>query len=422
MMNRTLLSIASRNVVRYGKRTVITAIVLMFGLACFIFFDSLLAGMDRMTIDAMTDYTASSIIIRTAEYQKNHRGLPLDYGIDAPEKLIEDLKQTAPEARGITPRALFAGNASNRLESIPILGTVVDPFRDATVFRIRDAVKQGSWLSPGIEEKTAVLGITVAQDLGLSVGDYFLLSARTTDEATNADEFKIVGIVDVPAPEINQGGVFISFDNAREFLGSNLPVTEIDIALPRQPSIDAGMKKAGEAALKIAQRHPDLATISIADTAKDYMAMRAMKSKFSSIVILVVILIAGVGIVNTILMSIYSRIKEIGVLRAYGMEARHIRRLFSLEGIMIGTVGSLGGALLGALLVWWASTSGIPLDMFLGKISVGNIPLAGTLYGEWHIGTFIFSIAFGILASWFSARIPAKKAASLEVTEALRFI
>lgn len=422
MMNRTLFSIAARNVVRYGKRTVITAIVLMFGSACFIFFDSLLAGMDRMTIDAMTDYTASSIIIRTREYQNNYRGMPLDYGIVAPEQFMEDIKLIAKDAIGMTPRTLFAGNASNRIESIPILGTVVDPTRDATVFRIRNGVKKGIWLTPETNEKTAVIGTAVAHDLGLSVGDYILLSARTTDEATNADEFKIIGIIDVPAPEINQSGVFISFSTAREFLGSNLPVTEIDLALPRQPSIDMGMKAAASLAFKIAQRYQELEIISIADTAKDYLAMRAMKSKFSSIIILVVLLIAGVGIVNTILMSIYSRIREIGVLRAYGMEPRHIRRLFSLEGLMIGSVGSVGGALLGAALVWWASTSGIPLDMFLGKISVGSIPLAGTLYGEWHIGTFIFSIIFGIFASWFSARIPAKKAASLEVTDALRFI
>ena len=84
-------------------------------------------------------------------------------------------------------------------------------------------------------------------------------------------------------------------------------------------------------------------------------------------IIHVVLLIAGVGIVNTVLMSVYSRIKEIGVLRAYGMQPGQIRRLFSLEGMMIGAIGSTGGVILGMLLTWWSVRWGFDISRFFGK-------------------------------------------------------
>ncbi|GAB1457768.1 hypothetical protein MASR2M48_30760 [Spirochaetota bacterium] len=72
--------------------------------------------------------------------------------------------------------------------------------------------------------------------------------------------------------------------------------------------------------------------------------------------ILVVLLIAGVGIVNTILMSVYARIREIGVLKAYGMSPKEIKGLFTLEGTIVGLLGSAAGTLFGVVLVWLMAT------------------------------------------------------------------
>ncbi len=150
--------------------------------------------------------------------------------------------------------------------------------------------------------------------------------------------------------------------------------------------------------------------------------MRQMKSKGSMMMIFVVLMIAGVGIVNTVLMSVYARIREIGVLRAYGMTRRDIRRLFSLEGLLVGAAGSGLGLALGAVLVWWSWRWGFPLDMFFGKMDMGDIPLSGFLRGEWKPATFAAGFLFGLVTSWIAAVIPARKAARLEAVDALRFV
>jgi putative ABC transport system permease protein len=131
-------------------------------------------------------------------------------------------------------------------------------------------------------------------------------------------------------------------------------------------------------------------------------------------------LIAAVGIVNTILMSVYSRIREIGVLRAYGMTRRDISRLFLLEGLAIGLIGSTAGLIVGCLFNLPMSVYGFDLSPFAS--AMGSLPITGVLRGEWNIPTLVFGFVFGLAVSLGSAQIPARKAAKIEPTEALRFV
>ena len=421
-MTRVLASIAFRNVLRHGKRTLITSLVLTVGIGMFIFFDSILAGMDRMTIDSMVDYTESSMRVMTAEYRKNERGLPLDYGIASPESLIGRIAELVPDAIASTPRTAFVAYASNRIDSVPVIGTAIDPSRDKNVFKLSGHLGAGAWLVPDSADNEILVGKGLAKDLGLGVGDWLVLSARAVDDTLNADEFRIVGILDLPAQEISQSGVFIGYGTARALLGEDLPVTTIAVALPKYGTLDLELSNSIKAGAAVEAAFPGIKTVPIADAAKDYMAMRNMKAKYSSLIILVVLLIAGVGIVNTILMSVYSRIKEIGVLRAYGMLPGQIRRLFSIEGTMIGIIGSAGGLLLGSILVWVSVQWGFSFDKMFSGLDMGSIPMGGVLHGEWHPSTMMTGFIFGVIASWLSARIPAKKAGKLEVTDALHFV
>ncbi|MCX7028153.1 MAG: ABC transporter permease [Spirochaetes bacterium] len=426
-MTGILASIAIRNLARHGKRTLITSLVLTVGIGMFIFFDSLLAGMDRMTIDSMISYGQASLTLMTPAYEKESRALPIgpDYGLSSPENTLEALKTLLPHSTAAAPRTTFAAFASNRIDSLAVLGTAVDPHADALVFGVAGGIKAGTWFgSSGSADggNQAVLGAKLAADLGLSVGDWFVLSARTTGDYLNADEFVISGLVDVPAQDITQSGLFLSFGAARSLLGEDLPVTSIAVALPRAPSLDAQLKEAAAAAVAVEKAFPGTIALPIGEKAKDYLAMRNMKAKYSTLIILIVLLIAGVGIVNTILMSVYSRIKEIGVLRAYGMLPSQIRRLFSLEGFFLGLLGSAGGLALGCLGVWASAVWGIRIDKMLGGMDLGVIPLGGAIRGEWHPSIIAAGFIFGVLASWISARIPASRAGRLEVTEALRFV
>ncbi len=425
-MRNTLLVIAARNVLRNKRRTLVTAAVLMVGIAAFIAFDSLLAGMDRMTIDSMMDLTTSGLVVHNPEYEENMAGTPLAHGIDDPAGTIALIAGKVPGIEAATARTKFLATVSNYTDDMPVIAIAVDPDPDRRVFTLSSHIAEGSWFSDPAA-KTVVMGGSLARELGFRLGDYVLVSARTVNENVNADEYLIEGLTDSSAPEIDRAGLYMSYATARTLLGEELPVTEIAAAVSRRGSLDTVLKgseksaREASAVLKESGR-PPLSFTPIGVLAGDYLAMRNMKAKYSFMIILVVLAIAAVGIVNTILMSVYARIREIGVLLAYGMPRKDIKRLFALEGLIVGIVGSLGGVVLGALIVWYMVAVGMNLDAMMGKIDLGSIPLSGSLRGEWKFVSMVIGFMFGVACSWLAALIPARKAARMQVVEALRFV
>jgi putative ABC transport system permease protein len=413
----TLWKIALRNTLRHGRRTIITAAVMTIGIACFIFFDSMLSGMDRITIDNMEAYSASAVKLRTSAYVEDIEMTPLDKGIPDPERALAAIGEAGYAA---APRLRFVAKLSNYEDEIPVIADGVDPAADARVFSLASSIVEGAWLAPGAA-KAVVMGAALAKELGLGVGDGLVVSARTLDEATNADEYLIVGLARTPSPEINRAGLFMSLETARELLAAPGLATEIDVALPRAPSLDAELAASEGAATRLRALLPALRADSLGDQAKDYLAMRNMKAKFSYIMIFVVLLIAAVGIANTILMSVYARVREIGVLRAYGMTGRDIKRLFTLEGLAVGLLGSTLGVLLGAGIDLYLIKYGIDLDRWMQNMATAAVPISGLLRGAWNPGTMAVGFVFGLAVSLVSARIPARMAARLEPTAALRF-
>jgi ABC-type lipoprotein release transport system permease subunit len=413
--------IASRNVIRNRKRTLITCVVMTVGIGLYIGYDSVLAGMDRLTIDTMVSYSSSSLKVRTREYAEEERGSPLEHGLADPAGTMEAIRKAAPEISAVTPRTLFVAQASNYTDSEPLIAAAVDPAADRKVFDVASAVGEGSWLSSNGDHE-AVVAASVAKELGLKLGDGVLLSARTVYENDNADEYRVVGIVGSSASLSGTASVYLSYSDAKALLGAELPVTEIDAATRRAGSLDAELSGSAKAAAKVRAALPGLSVAPVGEFAKDYLALRNSKDKASLLLVVMILLIAAVGIVNTILMSVYSRVREIGVLRAYGMTQKDIRQLFTREGLIIGALGSLAGLALGALIDWFFTAKGLNIAAAFGNMDLGSIPVNATLYGEWRPQSFAVGLLFGILVSWLSARFPAKRAAKLEPTDALRFV
>lgn len=409
----TLWKIALRNTVRHGRRTLITAVVMMTGIGFFIFLDSALAGAGRIALDNAADYTVSSLKVRNPAYVEDVAGTPLDKSLERPEAALAAL---AAEGLPAAPRIRFVARLSNYTDQIPVFADAVDPNADSRVFATARALSAGTWLD-GARGKSVVLGIGLAEELKLKVGDSVLISAQTLNDMTNADDYTVAGLVSTPASEVNQNGLFMSLADARELLDAPGLVTEVNAALPRAASLKATLAAGNAVAVRLRQALPGLRVDPVGELAKVFLADIDWHANFSRIIVAIVLLIAGVGIVNTIFMSVYSRVREIGVLRAYGMLSRDITRLFTLEGLLVGTFGSLLGVLFGAVLDLLIITKGISLGVFARE--GGWLP--GVLRGEWDPAMMAVGFVFGVLASLAAALIPARRAAKLEPTTALRF-
>jgi ABC-type lipoprotein release transport system permease subunit len=415
------LSIAARNVGRHKKRTFLTVITMAVGIGFFIWVDSIMAGLDSSAVQSMADYSESSLRVESAAYAERRLSVPLADGIADPQAALKAISAIAG-VLGAAPRTPFQAQLSGPRGDVPVQAAVIDPVLDPKVFKLKEHT-QGAWLSPapGADaEAEILLGASLADELGTAVGQYVTLFAKSRYEANRAMEFKVVGLVNSPDPNLNSGAAYISYPQANAFLDLEGLVTQLR-ARVRDPG---GMR----AYLRQGDRVRDAARLalpgdqasSLDDLSASFLRIAATKRTFSSVIILILLFISAIGIVNTILMSIYARIKEIGVLGAFGMRRREITRLFLTEGLIIGLLGSAGGALLGFLLDLQAVYGGMPLDKLAGKIDTAGIPVWGTLYGEWNPASIAFGFLFGLAVALIASWIPARRAGAMSITRALR--
>lgn len=426
----TLWKIAWRNVWRHGRRTALTIVTMAFGLGLYIGMDSILKGMDRGGLDNIVNLSDSSVRVSTAAYEAERGSLPLSHGLPDAAALERFLSgRSGVEATSLRTR--FVGRLSNGIDAVPVLAIAVDPERDPRVLDLPDFV-EGEWLSVadagkaggelpgGAAARRVVLGHRLAAELGLGLGDWVTLAAQTRWESRNADDFLVAGIVNCPEPGINGGGVFLSLSDAEEFLELDGLRTEAIVRMARRVNLKDAMADSDALAADIEARFPVLDARSFGDVGRQFLELSKAKSKSIGIIIVVMMLIAGVGIANTILMSVYSRIREIGVLRAFGLRPKDISRLFLIEGGILGTIGSLAGVAFGIGLDAYFILVGFPIEAMMGEIDMG-LPIWGALRGEWNPDQMIVAFVVGVIVALLSSRAPARRASRLEVTNALRF-
>ena len=371
---RFLLRLAWRNLSRHRRRTAITTVALAFGVAVLIFMDSMLGGIDQESQRNLVWYeTGSGRIVTRAQFEN------LDQ-VALKHELVDYRPLTqALSAQGIanTPRIGFVGELFFGEGSLPIRLIGIDPITDQEVFRLRDAVLPGGdYLSPNP---------TVNRGVGympLDVAQYDLEMEGVTEIALGALPAGLGRPIAVPA------GAFLS--RAIERLNADLGT-----------------------------RFPDLVAVGWPRLARDYLALMESKSSSSGMLLFLIFIIAAVGISNTMLIAVYERIREFGMMRALGMDDASIRATMVFEAGIIGLLGSLAGLLLGAAATFWLVNWGLDLSGFYGDVSIGY-RVTGVFRGAWNPAIMVTALVFGVLAAMAISLLPARRALRLDVVQCLR--
>jgi putative ABC transport system permease protein len=414
-----ILKIALRNIIRHKRRTILSAITIAFGLMVFIAMDSVLSGIDRISIDNMITLSTGALKIQTVAYDKEKNTFPLSYTLDSSLAQLTASLAGDRRVRHVTRRTQFIGQLSNYTETVPVVGTVIDPSTDSLVFGLAPYVK-GAFFGPE-SGREIIIGRQLALDLGVGVGDNITLYALTRYDSRNADVFRIVGVIGTADPSINHSGVFLTFAAANDFLDLDNGVTELDVAMARQSSLPRFAREVQDVQKSVQTQFPQLRVNSFLDIGANVMELTKAKRMSGMVIMGIILVIAVVGIFNTVFMSVYERIREIGVLRAHGMKPRDINALFLLEGVATGALGSVIGLALGCLINVYLVSTGIPMDKAVGSIAEASYGITGNVYGQWNVSAMIVVFVLGIAIATIAGIIPSRRASKIQVTEALRF-
>ena len=412
-----IIRLAIKNLSRYRRRTAITAGAIAIGIMAFIVVDSIFLGAKLESERNLRLYETASLRIYTPDYWDERHFLPLEYSIKDPSKVLQILEDRGLKA---TPRTLFSADMILYKQdfhedgTLPVTVTAINPQTDASVYKFEDTLQEGRFLRPG-EMDGIVLGSWFAEDIGAEVGYWVTILTRGNGGFYEAFDMQIVGIVNCPNPNVNRTLVMMDIQAADTFLAMQGAVTNIDISLGNAKDIETAaltlqtvLDKAGH----------DLAVYSWKDLAKDYLALMSADRGASNIILFLVFIIAAVGVSNTMLMAMYERMREIGMMRALGMRDRSIYMLLLIEAGGIGFLGSLIGCLFGALVNLYLVETGIDFGFMFRNMDIGY-RIQNVMRGSWSISTIAKAFLSGILLSMIVAVAPIRRAMKQDIPTCL---
>ncbi|MCK9482580.1 MAG: FtsX-like permease family protein [Bacteroidia bacterium] len=415
-----IFTLAMKNLNRYKRRTAVTAIAIAIGLMMYILVDSLLLGVEIESERNLIWYETSSVRIHNKDYWPDRLLYPLKEGIEKSTQLTKLLGEngyTATERIVFKADMVLYSNDFGEDGNFPVVVTAIDPEKDYEVFHYKDTLIEGRFLNKG-EEDGILLGSWLAEDIGAEIGYWVTLLTRGNGGFFEAIDVQVVGIVNCPNPNVNRTLLMMDIDSVGAVLGMDGSVTEIDIKLPERADVDNEVTKIAEILDK--GGFTNLQAQSWKMLAKDYLAIAEAKRGGTGVILFLVFIIAAVGISNTMLMAMYERTRELGMMRAMGMKENHIRLAFIFEAGGIGFLGAIVGIILGVVLNIFLVEIGIDYGAFFRDIDIGY-RIQNIMRGAWSIKSLIIAFVSGITLSMVVSLLPIRRALKMDIPACLTY-
>jgi len=406
-----LLHIAWRNVFRHTRRTIITAAAISVGLSAMVFMNTMMNGVDKMASRNIIDYETGHLEIFALGYYREEGAFPLDTIVRDPEPVIREIEDV-PGIKAITPRVKFQASISNGIDELPVLGMGIDIQKDKEVFEIANSVVEGTYLR---REGDVLIGKDLAGDMDLFVGSFLTIITKDRNGTYNAYDLTVSGIINTGHPLFDRNIAVLPIVQAQELLAIGKGVTELSIRASNENKLAALRQDL------TSQVGKNYEILTWKELNAAIFEVSGFKRAGQFIIALVVVIIAAVGIINTMLMAVMERIPEIGTLKAMGFSNSGIVRMFIYEGGIIGIFGSLLGCLIGFLVSLYIVYVGLDFSNVFGNMDI-VYPMKFIIKGELDYLMILYVFLFGIFVSVFVTLWPVQKATKLQPVDALRHV
>ncbi len=394
-----LLRLSFRNVMRNPGRTMITSVAVVAGVALMILGWGLVDGVDENVLRASSRTVTGDVILRPVDFPTDGSSYPLDKAT-APPPISATLAEVAP-------RVFFQGRLVAGADSTRVTGIAYDPDLDPKVFPREFWRMEGGWPAAGALE--AVVGSRLARVLGVHTGDSVILEARTQAGAMNALTYRVSGLVTTDNSWVDGTAVWLPMPLAEELLVLGGLRTHLALKLKR------GTAEEALAALNT----PGWTAHTVREECADILELNNFRRRAIVFLVFVIMAIAATGITNSVLMGAFERVREIGALRALGMDRVGIASLFLFEGLIMGLIAALIGAALGAGLVLRWQTNGFVLSDDMME-NAGQMAVGSEIYTRFSWDMTVGSVLFALLIAQLASIYPMIFATRLNPADAVR--
>ncbi|WP_296445093.1 ABC transporter permease [Rhodoferax sp. UBA5149] len=403
MMSTMWLKFAWQNTLRNRRRSLVTVSIAALGTAAILVAGGFALSTYKALAEAAARSTGHLIIAKPDQFNKDE-DTPLQHGLDNASALSASLLAD-PEVRSVLPRVEFSGLISNGDKSTVMMATGIDPDAEFAVKGPFLTITAGAVLVSGSKEAEVMLGEGLARSLKAKPGSSLTLLASTSEGALNAMDVQVKGIFSTGVPDMDRRFIYTDIATAQKLLNTKR-VSSLGVFLNR-------MEMTGAAQQRLAAAHPALKVQTWLDQAFFYKSVRDLYNRIFGALGLIIGLIVVFVVTNAMAMAIIERTREIGTLRALGTLPSQLLRTLGLEGMVLGGVGAIAGALLALAVTVFLLLVPVQMPPPPGR-SVGY-PLIITFDSAMYLATMLSMVALTVLASVWIAR----KTVHMPVVDAL---
>ena len=404
-----MLKLAWRNVWRNRRRSAITTASMGCGLAAIMFGQSMLKSLQSQLIEKAT----GSI---TGHIQIQHRSIK-EYKF--PDKYIEDpdpvegILSRHPDIKVFGRRLNITGLVSSPTGSVGTFICGVQAQKEKSVTNMAGYIVKGEFL--GSNPRGLVMGDKLAQRLDLKMGEKAVVMAQADDGSMGAEAFRLVGIFHTGSVSFDGQIIYVPLAALQELLGAGKKINHFVARLNDIQDADRVQQELSE---KISGR--PLQVLSWKNVDHEILGIQNFQNGILDVVLIVVFVIVALGILNTLLMSLFERVREFGVLMAIGANPAWVMKLVIIESLILGVLGTLLGLAVGSSLIAYFGVAGLHLPV--GDALSYFIPFPSVIYLRYAWAHHLFA-AFSVLATATLAALPpALRAGRMRPAEALRHV
>jgi ABC-type lipoprotein release transport system permease subunit len=396
---------AYRDLIRNRRRTLLTLLAVALGMMILIMMSGLIAGIIAGGLRDNIRLNTGHIQLRDDSYEIEKLSL-VSRDLLQDSDALKAQAEALSEVQSAAPVLWTSGVLSTVRESAGLAVTGIDPADDFHS-PVRDGIVAGEYLTADSRGEI-LIGKRLADDMGIAAGQRVSLTMGGADGEVNEDIFTVIGLFNTGILNYDQNTVIMPLAQAQAFTNSGSRASSIIVMLDNEEDT---------AKVAAALQAPGITVLTWEDLNAILLTLMDQTGVLYYILYVIVILVVAVLIANTLLMSVFERTREMGILASLGMKGRQIMLLVLFEAVILALLGVAAGLLLGAGVVAYLARVGIEFSAdAMGAVE--GMALGSKMYPAFAPGEaitlsllmfFIVSLV-SIYPAWYAARMEPVKA------------
>jgi len=405
--------LAWRNIWRNPTRSLVVMIAIILGIYAAMFMSGFATGMARSYVNNAIQTMVGHLQIHVPAYQEEARTA---FYLPAPEDLTAFAKKQEGLA-GFSLRTQIMGMAASSHGNRGVQVRGVDPEQEASVTDLDDLMVEGEFFGE-TRRNQILLGRKMAENLRVGLRSKVVLTFQDLSGTITAGAFRVTGIFESGNTGFDEGTVLVRQSDLNGLLVPADSLLPDSLHLPESNLIaheftllldDPGQLDTIQGAFR--KEFPSLLVENYKELAPDLRLYESQIQNISIIYLAIILLALVFGIINTMLMAVLERIKELGMLMAVGMNKGKVFGMIVLETLLLTLIGAPVGILLGHLTIQYFGGVGIDLSSFSAAMQEYGLSeqlyleLEPAVYYQIPIGVFITAIVAALYPAWKAIRL-----------------